>query len=277
MRGERFRQLFRSHTQDVSIHAPRAGRKFTPPPISSFIVLFQSTPRVRGESKPVARVQYDEMSFNPRPACGAKAVFAPSTPDNGFVSIHAPRAGRKDCYHCVLDDDEEFQSTPRVRGERRWPPSSPCQQRVFQSTPRVRGERQDIRRNTSADFRFNPRPACGAKAITACWMTRTTSFNPRPACGAKAQRSDSVCSCFRFNPRPACGAKVPCRKSNGRRRLATDFREGKRMTSVGCVGSRSCQRNVAERLHLREPRRYRQFCVRFPYAGSVSSCSRLTQ
>ncbi len=103
---------------NVSIRAPRAGRKVSVlfPMVS--LIWFQSAPRERGESPDGFTVLEDAVSFNPRPASGAKASmpdghrphrrsFNPR-PASGakvgclatasnffFVSIRAPRAGRK--------------------------------------------------------------------------------------------------------------------------------------------------------------------------------------
>jgi len=147
---------------NVSIRAPRAGRKPTQPIL----------PRVG-------------LRFNPRPACGAKASVvdecsrlstfqsAPrvrgerplsssrSTDTSRFQS--APRVRGESDVRKQQSKDQLFQSAPRVRGERDHRAGGIHRGHTFQSAPRVRGERTRPCGVRAASFRFNPRPACGAK------------------------------------------------------------------------------------------------------------------
>ena len=124
------------------------------------------------------------------------------------VSIRAPRAGRK-------------RFLPALRVDCR---------HVSIRAPRA--GRKSIGCQACAQLqRFNPRPACGAKAdrklllrfdvfvsIRApragrktkmpAFVDHSACFNPRPACGAKDAVRNAVALPRSFNPRPACGAKV---------------------------------------------------------------------
>ncbi|QTA93757.1 Uncharacterized protein dnm_098630 [Desulfonema magnum] len=74
---------------DVSIHAPRAGSDT--PRYAVFLVMFQSTPPVRGATLYSVAAK-PPSSFNPRPPCGERRGNCHfDTVDT--VSIHAPRAG----------------------------------------------------------------------------------------------------------------------------------------------------------------------------------------
>ena len=139
VRGERSDCAMLITDNEVSIHAPRAGRKrvfaedifhglcFNPRPacgakvastyILCYVAMFQSTPRVRGEScvdlhsllcgevsihapragrkKKHLRSSRSTLCFNTRPACGAKGQRLMYGRCGSVVSIHAPRAGRK--------------------------------------------------------------------------------------------------------------------------------------------------------------------------------------
>jgi hypothetical protein len=77
-----------------------------------------------------------------------------------------------------------------------FPMVTPCRQDAYsrqelarrnvQSAPRKRGERSPAALICSLCFRFNPRPASGAKAAEVMgWRLLGASFNPRPASGAK--------------------------------------------------------------------------------------------
>ena len=116
VRGESCRVKIARFVRDVSIHAPRAGRKN----FSSFAVptpiCFNPRPACGAKAFTTCSRQW-ELCFNPRPACGAKATVIDVGVAEQTVSIHAPRAGRK--IDCLTFDAPAllFQSTPRVRGE----------------------------------------------------------------------------------------------------------------------------------------------------------------
>ncbi len=166
----------RSHGEiAVSIRAPRAGRNQAIAHVEQQPALFQSAPRVRGETRIEARGQCGCTRFNPRPACGAKPELVDWYIQDAEVSIRAPRAGRN-----------------RASAARR---QSHCE---FQSAPRVRGETRIATTTTASGNRFNPRPACGAKRHAAKReRSSPNSFNPRPACGAKQRKS---VACWAFSP-----------------------------------------------------------------------------
>ena len=83
----------------VSIRAPRAGRKGSRFGGNVSYELFQSAPRERGESLKKRSGHKARCSFNPRPASGAKADVSGLSYVDRFVSIRAPRAGRKETPH----------------------------------------------------------------------------------------------------------------------------------------------------------------------------------
>ncbi len=190
----------------VSIHAPRAGRKQLALSWDEFQGVSIHAPRAGRKPRNVI-TNPGRRSFNPRPACGAKAQPDNLPDSTTTVSIHAPRAGRKAELEdidnnarrfnprpaCGAKDGKNFhgprpgwfQSTPRVRGESRFPANSMMILTWFQSTPRVRGERTSVRSLFYRSGCFNPRPACGAKAPATIFPSMPSSFNPRPACGAK--------------------------------------------------------------------------------------------
>ncbi len=105
--------------EDVSIRAPRAGRKQT-----------------------INHTRMRFLSFNPRPASGAKGGWDMASCVEVEVSIRAPRAGRKriDASRNELID-------------------------AFQSAPRERGESERRSKNDQVINCFNPRPASGAKGV----------------------------------------------------------------------------------------------------------------
>ncbi len=129
---------------------------------------FQSAPRERGESVPVSFNTLPEIRFNPRPASGAKVEPDHRPRDAVHVSIRAPRAGRKGARsQPVFIAITTFQSAPRERGESGKLSTMLTLAKTFQSAPRERGERCESELNLKDFDGFNPRPASGAKAMSA--------------------------------------------------------------------------------------------------------------
>ena len=103
------------------------------------------------------------MSFNPRPADGAKHTDTMSDEQTVVVSIRAPRTGRN-----LLRPVHRLASilgfNPRpADGAKPNAALTTVAKAVFQSAPRGRGETQTQNPPHTANPRFNPRPADGAK------------------------------------------------------------------------------------------------------------------
>ena len=211
--------------------APRVrGESSQPTPIAHVINSFQSAPRVRGESpgsshwgrwavsfnprpacgaKVVARSDFtDTRCFNPRPACGAKASAEQEKSANPTVSIRAPRAGRKmSDQHHDSQSGPSFNPRPACGAKADGGKFLPLASDVSIRAPRA-GRKKRIDASPDDIASFNPRPACGAKARVPALITQAiVCFNPRPACGAKEHSEHHGPQVERFNPRPACGAK----------------------------------------------------------------------
>ncbi len=79
---------------NVSIRAPRAGRKATIGMVDPLLVLFQSAPRERGERQcdPSYGRVYPVSIRAPR---AGRKIQAQRSSESIRVSIRAPRAGRK--------------------------------------------------------------------------------------------------------------------------------------------------------------------------------------
>ena len=160
-------------TADVSIRAPRAGRKrMVELDGRHRLRMFQSAPRVRGESSRFARVvwfifkidvsirapragrktdarvqtelNHANKCFNPRPACGAKVDLRKPAIGQLYstVSIRAPRAGRKTEW--MGKPNHQARTTVSIRAPRAGRKNADIYTTedgiVFQSAPRVRGE-----------------------------------------------------------------------------------------------------------------------------------------
>ena len=108
------------------------------------VTSFQSTPRVRGESLAQLSRELTKIVSIHAPRAGRKPKRW-KIGDDWFVSIHAPRAGRKLLERSHGNVQQQFQSTPRVRGERQQQSQTTSNCPTFQSTPRVRGERRKKR------------------------------------------------------------------------------------------------------------------------------------
>ncbi len=172
------------HADQVSIHAPRAGRGRN----------------VRGGLRESLEFQ------STRPARGA----APATfrfDSRRRVSIHAPRAGRGPPDFAAANSRRCF--NPRApRGARPKRVSYGAVEEQFQSTRPARGaagRRLDVR---SASFGFNPRAPRGARPTRARRGSRGAGVSIHAPRAGRGSRSRSACGSPRsFNPRAPRGAR----------------------------------------------------------------------
>ena len=146
----------------ISIHAPLAGRDVQGMSTPGIQCGFQSTRPLRGATLPSPNALTITSDFNPRAPCGARptprrprlsgGTFQSTRPlrgatlgdvvcaDIGFISIHAPLAGR------------DSPNTPDKIHARNFNPRAPC------------GARHPSRPRPPIACRyFNPRAPCGAR------------------------------------------------------------------------------------------------------------------
>ena len=102
-------------SEEISIHAPRAGGDVRYPNGYTYNAGFQSTPPVRGAT-----------------------LYQVVGGHGGGISIHAPRAGGDSRRRLNMAYIHEFQSTPPVRGAT-YNAGVDVLSAQFQSTPPVRG------------------------------------------------------------------------------------------------------------------------------------------
>jgi len=178
------------------------------------MLLFQSTPPVRGATSPVLALHPRLTGFNPRPPCGERRpgaarvrcclCFNPRPPCGerlsqrpdlvGYagVSIHAPRAGSDSVSGYSLSIKSCFNPRPPC-GERRHVLASLPRLTEFQSTPPVRGA-TSAGRNAGGDRAgFNPRPPCGERRPLSLKVPFPQRFQSTPPVrGATGQRRCSA-------------------------------------------------------------------------------------
>ncbi len=100
----------------VSIRAPRAGRILKRRCMVVPHQMFQSAPRVRGESMVALENQEFGLVSIRAPRAG-RIIICNLYPTKHRVSIRAPRAGRIVLKNHKARNQFQFQSAPRVRGE----------------------------------------------------------------------------------------------------------------------------------------------------------------
>ena len=162
MRGQLSRQGT-AVSQEVSIHAPRAGGDRTSRKSAPWTARFQSTPPVRGATRRAPSSPRRRAGFNPRPPCGGRLRRGQASAHHFGVSIHAPRAGGDFNTEGSSRSCFPFQSTPPVRGATMKSPAS-GRRYEFQSTPPVRGATGQVERLLERRTAcFNPRPPCGGR------------------------------------------------------------------------------------------------------------------
>ena len=136
----------RAPAQPVSIHAPRAGRKVQvfADPGSRHLVSIHAPRAGRKRPNPRSQLPLAKLGFNPRPACGAKGDETDFRFMDKRVSIHAPRAGRKPLPVLVGPGSMSGFNPRPACGAKGSKYASSAQAKQFQSTPRVRGERAPV-------------------------------------------------------------------------------------------------------------------------------------
>ena len=102
-------------TEQISIHAPRAGRDCNGPCKDALDKLFQSTRPVRGATEESMRSQYSHHNFNPRAPCGARPIGADTVPVSLSFQSTRPVRGATEVPFRALGIFL-FQSTRPVRG-----------------------------------------------------------------------------------------------------------------------------------------------------------------
>ncbi len=193
------------HTR-VSIHAPRAGRDYSP-----------------------AAGPIPCTSFNPRAPCGARLLtrhqrhfmrqFQSTRPVRGatlarkigtaFLVCFNPRApcGARPINHQHHEVTKMFQSTRPVRGATREGRLMGMAAVVSIHAPRAG---RDYRRagGMAGDRSFNPRAPCGARLGRAQRTLKRESFqSTRPVRGATSSQTRNRYQTHGFNPRAPCGAR----------------------------------------------------------------------
>ena len=160
MRGATSRDRADGDIDEVSIHAPHAGRDPTTKGYLCFGCGFQSTRPMRGAT----------LTDEDANSSGGVSIHAPhagrdsggkATVTTHDVSIHAPHAGR--------DVRKQYEGTAQWS----FNPRAPCGARL--STLCLFSCRQ----------RFNPRAPCGARPLRTSRTEKDLSFNPRAPCGAR--------------------------------------------------------------------------------------------
>ena len=206
VRGATGEASFNSEIQNISIHAPRAGRDVTP-----------------------RRRLHRRMNFNPRAPCGARQ-YLPIEEINStqFQSTRPVRGATTSGLR--TPPTPIFQSTRPVRGATRQEDALEFFQ-AFQSTRPVRGATFLVDIKTELEEFQSTRPVRGATRTAGQGDRRLHHFNPRAPCGARpmlivlfyrpfqisihAPRAGRDLSGFLqgqrlvyFNPRAPCGARL---------------------------------------------------------------------
>ena len=122
--------------------------------------------------------------FNPRALCGARPDRRPCRPDDGGISIHAPRVGRDLGAADIGTTDTTFQSTRPVWGATAIVNGILTNLDISIHAPRVgRDVRQKAEEKKSLNF--NPRAPCGARRCVGRSGLSTSIFqSTRPVWGA---------------------------------------------------------------------------------------------
>ena len=125
----------------------------------------------------------------------------------GFISIHAPLAGRDGWKHRYPRKADRFQSTRPLRGATSLIKGFHVTVGISIHAPLAGRDARHIQRFARA-FYFNPRAPCGAR------LSKNTQrpcgrryFNPRAPCGARPMYGGRARQPEDFNPRAPCGAR----------------------------------------------------------------------
>ncbi len=118
---------------------------------------FQSTPLMRGATRPPSAGRRWSSGFNPRPSCEGRRECVGSWRRALCVSIHAPHARGDSISFFDLNYELTFQSTPLMRGAT----SNPT---------------------ACADARssFNPRPSCEGRRLAESVSSTSDKFQSTP-------------------------------------------------------------------------------------------------
>ena len=194
----------RLHEQ-ISIHAPRAGR----------------------DASSIACLTIHK-DFNPRAPCGARQGRV-VLEESGRISIHAPRAGRDQATNQYYRQPDSFQSTRPVRGATGYTGYYGVPTLISIHAPRAgrdvllsilptpvtmisihaprAGRDQDSVIMRSERLYFNPRAPCGARLISIGLFLPTLAFqSTRPVRGATEHRNNQYTHLQFQSTRPVRGA-----------------------------------------------------------------------
>ena len=178
---------FESADYKISIHAPRAGGDERGLYGQRRIMIFQSTPPVRGAT--------------------SKAMILCA---GQWISIHAPRAGGDPTLWLNTRIGTRFQSTPPVRGattgnfipaQKRndFNPRPPCggrqictdtvlkNRKISIHAPRAGGDLHCLQVRAAIEISIHA-PRAGGDGRKKAETEREYNFNPRPPCGGRPQR-----------------------------------------------------------------------------------------
>ena len=144
MRGETTIPLLHHRRWIISIHSPHARGDGHCPPFFMHQIISIHSPHARGDVS-AARYKQNLLHFNPLPSCEGRL--------HDFTHP---------AMHCLL-----FQSTPLMRGETKWEPSTRCDITISIHSPHARGDLQSagmlqIKKN------FNPLPSCEGRHFLSC-------------------------------------------------------------------------------------------------------------
>ncbi len=144
--------------------------------------------------------------FNPRTPCGARPDRRPCRPDDGGISIHAPRVGRDNTSPIQLVQTNISIHAPRVGCD--------AGMRVLRGRGRISIHAPRVGRDVNAGKMpillgdFNPRAPCGARRAESHTKKPASNFNPRAPCGARPRLGQGLgINTYDFNPRAPCGAR----------------------------------------------------------------------
>ena len=147
------------------------------------------------------------MHFNPRAPCGARLRVGDALTVDGFISTHAPLAGRDDINNPVLSEAFAFQPTRPLRGATvltsiAWTP------RDISTHAPLAGRDENCWKQYHSLGVFQPtRPLRGATPPPTR-LTPPVAFQPtRPLRGATPDQPQNLPMVLYFNPRAPCGAR----------------------------------------------------------------------
>ena len=192
--------------QDISIHAPLAGRDAAAAYYEQQRNKFQSTRPLRGATSTPPSAARPRRYFNPRAPCGARHLGLVSKTVITAISIHAPLAGRD--ADIKRNDKRAIHFNPRAPCGARLVKRMCCfLPALFQSTRPLRGATQ---RHDPAQRGFafqSTRPLRGATASLAEQYYRGLFQSTRPLRGATVAVPVPLVFILHFNPRAPCGAR----------------------------------------------------------------------